>query len=159
MNIPVELLKESNYTGTRLIEVDDPKLRELNEVIKGYQQEINPVLDKLTAEYYPVIDPMYQEVQRLQAQIKEIKEKIAEQTLKFKEDIEIIESTEQKAMAIKNKMQPIILKALEGQLGEFEIAKNTVTQDGKVFAEVYDELEEKIKAVRASKAKNNGSDH
>lgn len=151
MKIDPELLKESNYSGTRLIEIDNPKLQELNETLSSYQREINPILDRLSAEYYPTIDPMYQEVQKLQSQIKEIKEKIAEQTEKFREDIQAIEAAEQKAGVIKNKMQPMILKAIEGKLGEFEIAKNTVVQDGKVFAEVYDELEEKVKAIRATK--------
>lgn len=153
MQIDKELLSEVNYTGSRLILLEDENLTKLNTELTSYQQEINPIIDKLSAEYYPKIDPMYQEVQKLMEQAKELKAKIAEITNEFKPAIDVIESFEQKAQSVKNKMQPIILEIVKDQLGEFETAKNTVVRDGKIYAEVFDEIEEKVKAIRMVKAK------
>ncbi len=153
MQIDPKVLAEINYTGSRLIEIDNPKLSELQKELSAYQQEINPIIDMLSAEYYPVIDPMYQKVQELNAEAKAIKEKIAEQTAMHKKSIEAIEAAEQKAGLIKNKMQPLILKEVEGKLSEFEIARNTVIKDEKIYVEVFDEIEEKVKALRTAKAK------
>lgn len=153
MQIDPTLLSEKNYTGTRLILIEDERIDELQKALTDEQLSINPVLDRLQEEYYSVIDPMYQEVQKLNERVKEIKANVAEKTKEFQPEIETIEATEQRAQLIKGKMQPIILKAVEGKLGEFETAKNTVVRDGKVYAEVYDEIEEKVKAIRASKSK------
>jgi len=151
--IPKELFAEKNYEGSRLILIEDEKLNQLQIKLSGYQAEINPVLEKLSAELYPAIDPIYQEMNILQEQIKEKKEKIRIINEGYKADMELIEQTEQKAQLIKDKMQPIIIKAVEGQLGEFEEAKNTVVKDGKIYAEVFDKIEETVKAIRARNTK------
>lgn len=153
MQIDKELLSEANYTGSRLILLEDENLTKLHAELEALQKEINPVIDKLSAEYYPKIDPMYQETQKLMEQAKEIKAKIAEITNEYKSDTDFIDSLEQKAQLVKNKMQPIILEMVKDQLGEFETAKNTVVRDGKIYAEVFDEIEEKVKAIRMVKAK------
>lgn len=151
MQIDKELLSEKNYTGSRLILVENEDVKILQDELTSYQQEINPILEKLSAEYYPAVDPLYQEVQKKNQEIKEIKEKIAEQTDKFRPDIEAIEAVEKKAQLIKQKLQPIILDEVKDKLGEFEVARQTVTQDGKIYVEVFDEIEEKVKQIRASK--------
>lgn len=151
MQIDKELLSEKNYTGSRLILVENEDVKTLQDELTSYQQEINPILEKLSAEYYPAVDPLYQEVQKKNQEIKEIKEKIAEQTDKFRTDIEAIEAVEKKAQLIKQKLQPIILDEVKDKLGEFEVARQTVTQDGKIYVEVFDEIEEKVKQIRASK--------
>lgn len=153
MFIDKELLSEANYAGSRLILLEDENLSKLQVELEALQKEINPVIDKLSAEYYPRIDPMYQETQKLMEQAKEIKAKIAEITNEYKADTNFIDALEQKAQLIKNKMQPIILEIVKDQLGEFETAKNTVVRDGKLYAEVFDEIEEKVKAIRMVKAK------
>jgi peptidoglycan hydrolase CwlO-like protein len=153
MQIDPKVLSEKNYTGTRLIPVDSVKLKELQKELDSYQRQINPILDKLSKEYYPAVDPLYQRIAKLQEEIKPLKEKIAEINNKFQEDTDKIQKVEQKAMLVKNKMQPIILKSIEGQLGEFEIARHTVVKDGKVYVEVFDEIEEKVKQIRANKKK------
>jgi hypothetical protein len=38
-------------------------------------------------------------------------------------------------------------------LGEFETARQVIEKEGKMYVEVIDELEEKIKTLRAAKAK------
>lgn len=153
MQIDKELLSEKNYTGSRLILIDDENVRALQTELSALQQEINPILDKLSAEYYPKIDPMYQDVLALNEKVKIIKEDIAKITAEFEGDIKSIEDTELKANLVKDKIQPLILDAIKDQLGEFEIARQTKFQDGEVYAEVFDELEEKIKQLRAAKAK------
>jgi 2-hydroxy-3-keto-5-methylthiopentenyl-1-phosphate phosphatase len=151
MQIDKTIFSESNYTGSRLIPIENDKIKELQEVLSGYQKEINPILDRLTAEYYPKIDPLYQEVQRFAAESRKIKEEMAEISAGFKADTEFIEQMEQKATLIKNKMQPLIQKEIEGLLGEFEIARHTVVKDGQIFVEVFDQIEEKVKEIRANK--------
>jgi cell division septum initiation protein DivIVA len=153
MQIPKEILSEKNYTGNRRILVEDPNLMEFQTILEGYQKEINPLLDTLNKEYSPVVDPLNQEVLKKLTEVKELKAKIAEETAKYKDIMETIDSFEQRADLIKNKVQPIVLKALEGQLGEFEVARYTEVQDGKIYAVVFDEIEEKVKELRANKAK------
>ena len=152
MQIDPTLLSEKNYTGTRLILVDDPKLEELQKKLTSYQLEINPLLDKLQRELWSEADKEYAEVQKYQEKIQKLKARLQDRQAKYSAEIEKVQSAEQKAQAVKDRMQPIILKAVEGQLGEFETAKNTVVRDGKVYAEVYDEIEEKVKAIRLQKA-------
>jgi len=153
MKIDKALLAEANYEGSRLIEVVDENLNVLQAELSALQQEINPILDILNESYYKAIDPIYQEVQKLNEEIKGKKFVIGELTKKFQPQIEIIEATEQKASLVKNKMQPIILEAVKEQIGEFEIARHTVNKDGKMYVEIFDEIEERVKALRASKAK------
>lgn len=153
MQIPKEILSEKNYEGTRLILIENEKLNELQVKLDTLQKEVNPILDKLNKEYYPTIDPMYAEVREFTTKLNEKKAKIAEITQSFKEDTDKIDVIEQRATLIKNKMQPIIQKELEGKLGEFELAKHTIVKDGKIYVEVFDEIEEKIKAIRNSKPK------
>lgn len=154
MQIPTEILSEKNYEGSRLVEITNDDIFTLHEELSDLQKEINPVLDRLSKEYYPLLDPMYAELQELALKQKEIKEKITEASIKFQDDVSLIEATEQKASLVKNKLQPMILDAVKDQLGEFEIARQTINKDGKIYVEVFDEIEEKVKAVRALKAKN-----
>ena len=151
MQIDKEILAEKNYTGSRLILIEDEKLSELQAVLDGYQQSINPILDRLDRELYTVTNPLYQEMQELQAKAKEIKEKIVAKQAEFKIEMETLESTERKAQAVKDKMQPIILNYVKDQLDEFEEAKHTVVKEGKIYVEVFDKLEELIKSIRSRK--------
>lgn len=153
MIIEKDVLAEKNYTGSRLVLIENEKVDEFSGKLNELQQEINPILDKLAKEYYPVVDPIYQEVQRLTKLVAIEKDKIAVITESFKTDTDAIESLEQKATLIKNKIQPIIMKELDGKLGEFEIARHTTVKDGKIYVEVFDEIEEKVKQLRAIKVK------
>lgn len=151
MQIDKELLSEKNYTGSRLILIENEDVARLHKELNELQKSVNPVLNKLSAEYYPKVDPMYQEIQALTEKIKGIREEINTITASFKADIESIEAVEQEANLVKDKLQPLILAGVEGQLGEFEIARQTVTRDGKIYAEVFDEIEERVKQIRTQK--------
>lgn len=151
MQIDKELLSEKNYSGTRLIEVTDETVIALQSQLTDLQLEINPVLDRLNENYFSKADAIYKELQKLDEQVKPLKEELKSLHDNSKEDIAFIEEQEQKAVLIKNKLQPLILDLVKDELGEFETAKHTVNQDGKIYVEVFDEIEEKIKSIRASK--------
>ena len=153
MKIDSTLLSEKNYTGNRRILVEDEKLQEFQTILEGYQKDINPLLDRMNVEYSPIVDPLNAEIQKKTLEIKELKARITAETDKFQDVIDGIEKAEQKAQLIKNKVQPIVLKALDGQLGEFEVARYTEVDGGKIYAVVFDELEEKVKEIRANKGK------
>jgi small-conductance mechanosensitive channel len=153
MKIDKALLAEVNYEGSRLIKIENETVTELQKELSALQKEINPILDKLNAEYYTVIDPIYQEVQKLNEEIKSKKFVIQELTKKFQPEIDSIEATEQKAQLVKNKLQPILLELVKEQLDEFEVARHTVNREDGIYVEVFDEIEEKVKSIRASKAK------
>ena len=153
MKIDSTLLSEKNYTGNRRILVEDEKLKEFQTILEGYQKDINPLLDRMNVEYSPIVDPLNAEIQKKTLEIKELKARITAETDKFQDVIDGIEKAEQKAQLIKNKVQPIVLKALEGKLSEFEVARYTEVDGGKIYAVVFDELEEKVKEIRANNGK------
>ncbi len=152
MIIDKELLSEKNYAGTRLIEIVSPKVKELNDIVSEYQKEANPILEEME-KITPLMDPIFAELAELEQKKKEVQSRLAPIREPYDELLQKIEKIDQKATLVKNKIQPLIAEELKGQLGEFEIARHTVVKDGKIFVEVYDEIEEKVKAIRASKPK------
>jgi len=153
MQIPKEVLSEKNYTGNRRVLIDEPSLSEFQIILQEHQKEINPLLDVLNKDYYPVVEPLHAESMKNLAGAKELNIKMELEKEKYKEIMDKIDGLEAKALLIKNKVQPIVLKALEGQLGEFEVARYTEVTDGKIYAVIFDEIEEKVKELRANKAK------
>jgi len=152
MQIPKDYLSEKNYEGSRYIEIKNEKVVELMKEIKKYQEEANPfltVMDKFAL----VLDPYYAKIQKLQEEISTIKAEMAEDKLKYDDQLEKVQKIDQKAQMIKNKLTPIVMKEVEGQLGEFEIAVQTKEKNGKIFVEIQDKLEELVKSMRSQKAK------
>lgn len=152
MNIPAELLSEKNYSGTRVIEVTDPVINELRDELTKLQLEANPFLEKMDA-ITPEMDPIYKQIGELERQKKELIEKVTPIRAKYDVELQEVEKIDQKATLIKNKIEPLVRELVKDQLGEFEIAKQLIEVDGKVVVEVEDQLEEKIKALRAKNAK------
>lgn len=150
MNIPKEYLEEKNYEGTRLIEVTDETVMELKKQLDELQKEANPHLEA-SEEFIPEMDRIYGEIQKLEEQKRKFQEEIAPIRAKYDEAIKPVEEIEQRAQAIKNKITPIVNDLVKDELGEFEKAMQMKEQDGKLYVEVVDEIEEKIKAIRASK--------
>lgn len=151
MKIPKEYISEKNYEGSRFIEINDPKITALMKEISALQKEANPYLEVMD-KYAKILDPHYQKIQKLQTEIGKIKEEMAEDKAKYDEELSKVEKIDQKAQVIKNKLMPVILDIVKGQLGEFEVAFQTKEKDGKIFVEVQDKLEELIKSLRAQKA-------
>lgn len=161
MNIPHELLAEKNYTGTRKILVNDPKVRELKAQLKGLQQKINPHIEKLQPtlakfdEANSKIAELDKEIKKLQEKIKEIHEEIAPDRKIYDKVMDEIKPFDDEAMLIKNKLEPLVIKIVEDQLTEFEKPLH-VTEDeetGEIYVEVADEIEQYIIAKREQKAK------
>ena len=151
MQIEKELLSEKNYTGSRLIEINDERVEVLQEKLTALQLEVTPILDKLQENYYSKADKIYAQIQELNKKLEPLKLELKELFEANQEDTKLIDEKEAEAKLIKDKMQPIIMDLVKDQLGEFETAKHTVYKDGKIYVEVFDEIEEKIKAIRASK--------
>jgi chromosome segregation ATPase len=75
MQIDPTLLSEKNYTGTRLVEVNDPKIKELKAKLKKIQvEEVNPILDS-TEPLLKILDPYYAKIRELRESIRPILEK------------------------------------------------------------------------------------
>ena len=151
MFIAPETLSEKNYVGSRLIAINDETIDAMQVELKSIVDEIEPVTEQLTRDYYNIVDPWYQEAQIKRQELEDIKAKIKEVADKYKTEVEFVESKGQQAQLIKNKMVPIINDLVAPQLGEFEKALQTVQKDGKLYVEVVDEIEEKVKSIRAAK--------
>lgn len=152
MQIPSELLSEKNYEGTRLIEITDEGVLNLTSDLTALQQEANPYLEKMEA-ITPEMDVIYSKMAELDKQKKELQAEVAPIREKYDAEAVFVEEIDQRATLIKNKLLPIINDLVKDELGEFEKAMQTVNKDGKLYVEVQDEIEEKIKAIRASKNK------
>lgn len=148
MQIPREHLEEKNYEGTRLIEVTDPTILKLRLEIAKLQKPAEPHLKKME-EHAKTLDPFYQKITALNNEIKKFKEEMAPTKAIFDEGVSELEKIEARAQLIKNKLQPLVNKYIEGSLREFETPIQVVEKEGKVYVEIQDEIEEKIKQVRA----------
>jgi len=150
MKIPSELLAEKNYEGTRLLELTDEKLTALQKELNVLQVEANPHLlemEKIT----PSLDPLFTKIRELNEEMKKVQDKKAPLQEVYNEWLKKVEEIDQRAQLIKNKIEPLVKKLIEGQLGEFEKATTMKEKDGKIFVEIVDEIEEKVKAIRAIK--------
>ena len=152
MKIDPDLLAEKNYDGSRLIEVTDVKVLELKKEIAKFAPIAKPHLEKME-ELGKILDPFYTKTRELDEEKKKIKDEMQSTLDLFNAELKEMEAIEQKTDAIKNKIQPIIAKLMEGQLSEFETARQLVEKDDKLFVEVVDEIEEKVKLIRMQKAK------
>jgi len=152
MKIDKAILSEKNYEGSRFIEIKNAKVTEIMKDMSALQKEANPYLEVMD-KYAKILDPFYQKIQKLQNEIGKIKEEMAEDKMKYDDEMSKVEKIDAKAQMLKNKLMPIILDEVKGQLGEFEVAYQTKEKDGKVFVEVQDKLEELVKSLRAQKAK------
>jgi len=152
MQIAPEVLSEKNYTGSRLIEVKGNDLiDELQKELVSIEEYVKPIVEKLTENYYKIVDPWYQECLIKKEEIKSLKDKIKEVADKYQSEVSEVEKKGEQAQLIKNKLVPIINDHVSSQLGEFEKALHTVVKDGKLYVEVVDEIEEKVKAIRQAK--------
>lgn len=152
MNLTKEQLNESNYTGARLIKITNPTILKYKAELEDLQKEINPFLEKMEV-ITKELDPIYNKIQEHNKAIKKLQEELAEPKSRYDAEVAQIDPFEVKAQAIKNKMQPLVVKELEGQLAEFEKSTRLITKDDVVYAEIVDEIEELIKAKRQMKAK------
>lgn len=152
MQIPKEFLEEKNYEGSRLIEINDPMVTKLHGELKKFQQEANPTLEKME-KLTPILDPFYARIGEIEKEKNKIKEEMQPTREEYDKYLEVVQKIDQRAQLVKNKITPMVNKIVEGQLGEFEKASQLIEKDDKIFVEVVDEIEEKIKSIRMAKAK------
>lgn len=151
MQIPSELLSEKNYEGTRLIEITDENVlrlfKERGEILK-LGEPIMKRMDELSKpldEFYIKLKPIEEERKKIKEDMQPAVE--AYQAVVDEMDREIY----QKTRLIDQKLNPMVDEIVKEQLSEFEKAKTLTERDGKYFVEVEDQLEEKIKLIRATK--------
>lgn len=152
MQINKEVLSEKNYEGTRLIEITDEKVKALHGELNKLQIEANPHL-KIMEEITPRLDPLFAKLRNLEEAKAKVKEEMTPIREPYDKELQEVEKIDQKAQLIKNKIQPLVLDIVKDSLGEFETARQLIEKDGKMYIEVIDEIEEKIKLLRAAKAK------
>lgn len=150
MQIPKEILSEKNYEGTRLIEITDETVISLNNERKERLKEGEPILKEMEV-LSPPLDAFYEKLRPVEEERKKIKEEMQPAYDAYHAKVEEMDKIYQKGQIVSNKMQPLINEIVKPQLSEFEAAKQLVERDGKLFVEVVDEIEEKIKALRATK--------
>lgn len=151
MQLSAELLKESNYEGSRLIEITDETILSLLQEVKKCGEEVKPFLDEMD-KYTPEIDAIYAELRPIEEKRAELKEKLTKAMKPFQVEQEKADAVYQKSDMIKQKIYPLARAIVNPQLSEFESAGQFIERDGKVFIEVTDEIEEKIKQIRAKNA-------
>ena len=152
MKIPQEFLKESCYDGTRLVEITDEKVIELKKEISKFKPIPEPYLKEMDR-LGKLLDPFYTKIRELEAEKdKLVKERQPNLDL-FNAQLKEMEAIEQKTDLIKNKIQPLVAKLMEKELGEFETARQLIEQGDKLFVEVVEEVEELVKRIRMKKNK------
>lgn len=156
MKIQSDILSEKNYEGTRLVEITDEKVLSLLAEVKKCGEEAKPYLDEMER-LTPALEVIYEELRPLEEKRKALKDTLTEELKPFQEQQEKADIVNQKADAIKEKIYPLARKAIASQLGEFEMGGTFIEKDGKIFIEVTDQLEEKIKQIRSFNLKQNGS--
>lgn len=152
MKIDPEILAEKNYDGTRLIEITDEQVIKLKAEIAKFKPIAEPFLKKMD-ELGKLLDPFYTKMRELDAEKDKIKKEIQPTMDDFNAQLKEMEAIEQKTDLIKNKIQPLVAKILETQLGETETGRQLIEKDDKLYVEVVEELEEKLKLIRMNKAK------
>lgn len=151
MQLPKDLLSEVNYEGTRLIEITDETVLALLQEVKKCGEEVKPFLDEMD-KYTPEIDKLYAELRPIEEKRAELKEKLTVALKPFQVEQEKADMVYQKSDAIKQKIYPLARELVNPQLSEFESAGQFIERDGKTFIEITDEIEEKIKQIRAKNA-------
>lgn len=150
MKIPKEFLEEKNYEGSRLIEITDETVLKLHKELKKLDVEAEPFLKKME-EMTPALDAIYQKLNPVEAERAKLKEELEPLLIPYRAEMEGVDKVYQKAQLIKNKITPIVNGIVKPTLGEFELAKEMVERNGKIYVEVIDEIEEKVKAIRSQK--------
>jgi len=129
-----------------------PLTLEFNEVSKNFPEDITEFPPELQV-IKDKIDPLMNEVKALEEQVKEVKKSKENEQKQYNEAIKKVEKLDARASLIKEKMQVLVNKFINPQLSEFEKALHLLEKDEKVFVEIIDEIEEKIKTIRQLKAK------
>jgi uncharacterized coiled-coil DUF342 family protein len=151
MQIPKEYLEEKNYEGTRLITIESEDIKRLQDERTEYL-EVNqkPLLEQMD-ELTPELDEFYAKIGPIEKERQELKEKFKPVYDKYHALLAELEKSREGLDAINAKINTISYDLVKDQLSEFEKTMTLHFRNDKFEVEVCDELEEKIKLIRASK--------
>lgn len=105
--------------------------------MKILEEKMNPIIDRIRGR---------------EVEISQIREEMKPSKDAWDSEHEKVQAIDRRAAVIKEKMIPFIHAHLDGKLGEFEEAKHLIEKDNKVYAEVFDLIEEFIKTHRTKHA-------
>lgn len=142
MQIDTSLFTEDKYTNPRLVEVKNEEIGKLYTTIREHQENVNPFLKR------------YEEIEAKKAELKAPYDEYAKETKQELEDMmEKMQSEDQLAAKVKEKLVPLVQEEVLPQLGELDEFVGLEKIDGKLYAKINDRVEEWIKAVREQKPK------
>jgi len=140
MKIDTELLKEENYSNPRLVEITNDEIGKLYEEIKQHQENVNPYLKR------------FEEIEARRAELRAPLEAYVNETKQELEDMmEKMQSEDQMASKIKEKLVPLVEDEVMPHLEELDEFVGLEKIDGKYYAKVNDRIEEWVKSIRQSK--------
>lgn len=142
MQINKELLKEENYTNPRLIEIKNEEVSKLYKTVREHQEKVNPFLKR------------FEEIEAKKAELKAPLDAYVAETKEELEDMmEKMQTEDQLASKVKEKLVPLIEEEIIPELTEMEEFVGLDVVDGKLYAKINDRIEEWVKAVREAKPK------
>lgn len=140
MQIDKKYLSEENYSNPRYVKIQNEEVGKLYEVIKGHQEAVNPFLKR------------YEEIEAKKAELKKPLDDYTAETKEELEDMmEKMQSEDQKAAKVKEKLVPLIEEEIIPQLGELDEFVGLEKKDDGYYAKINDRVEEWVKAVRSQK--------
>lgn len=143
----VKVLKDENQKDYESIRPFKEQYEILARALPEDATEQTPEMAELAEKMNPVID----RIKAREVEISAIREEMKPHKDEWDKEHDKVQAIERQAAALKEKIIPFVTKDLEGKLGEFEEAKHLIEKDGLIYAEVFDLLEEFIKAHRAKK--------
>jgi predicted nuclease with TOPRIM domain len=152
MRIDPTILKEVNYVGSRLVDIEDETIAKLHaEKVEILESEKKPILDKMTELEKP-LQVFYDRLTPIESERSSIKEEMKPLSEEYSKEVEKIEAVQQKIDSIDQKINIIANDKVKSELGEFETARTLHVKNGKFSIEVIDEIEELVKKIRSNVA-------
>lgn len=140
MQIDEKVIAPENYSNPRFIEIKNTHVKTLYERIIDIQKGINPKLERL------------EEITKKKEELKKpFTDYCAEVKQEEEELIAFMEGEDAKAKKIKDKLVPMVQKAVKGQMGDFDEFVGLAIQGDTIVAKVNDRIEEFVKIVRQQK--------
>lgn len=150
MQIPKEILAEKNYTGSRLIEINNETVEKLNTERVIIVKEKEPILAEMEKLEGP-LDVFYKKLAPLEEERVKIKAEMKPLSDEYTVHVAALDEIQNRVDAVSLKLVPFIQELVKPQLSEFESAKELSVKDGKYYVEIVDEIEEEVKKLRARK--------
>lgn len=137
MQIDPKFLTPENYTNPRYIKITNDEIGTLYDQIVAHQNNVNPFLTR------------YEEIEAKKAELKKpYDDYCAEVKQELDDMMEKMQSEDQLAKKIKDKLVPMVEEEILPQLGELDEFVGLEKKDDGYYAKINDRIEEWIKAIR-----------